>query len=123
VQFLGLVADVWPVLAAADVSVLASTAVETFSIAMLESMAAALPMVASRIGGMEEAVTNGETGLLLPPGDTAALRDALVLLHADRDLARRMGQAGRVRVERDFTVERMAEATAAVLVEAREQTA
>ncbi|WP_207173717.1 glycosyltransferase family 4 protein [Halochromatium glycolicum] len=123
VHFLGIVADVWPVLAAADVSVLASTAVETFSIAMLESMAAGLPMVASRIGGMEEAVTDGETGLLLPPGNTAALRDALVLLHGDRHLARRMGQAGRARVERDFTVERMAHTTAAVLVEAREQVA
>lgn len=77
VFFLGNLADVRPVLAITDLMVLASTAVETFSMAMLEAMAMQVPVVASNIGGLSEAIIEGETGSLVPPGDETSLRKAL----------------------------------------------
>ena len=63
VMFLGDIADVRPVIVASNATVLPSTSVETFSMAMLESMALQVPMIATRIGGLAEAITHGETGL------------------------------------------------------------
>ena len=77
IHFLGNVKDVRTILAIADVSVLASTAVETFSIAMLESMSMEVPVVATRLGGMEEAVIPGKTGELAIPNDKDSLTLAL----------------------------------------------
>ena len=73
IRFLGLLPDVRPVLAASDVSVLASTSVETFSMAMLESMSMEVPMVATAMGGMGEAIIPGQTGMLVRSGDALAL--------------------------------------------------
>lgn len=77
VKFLGEVQDVRPVLAASDVSVLASISVETFSIAMLESMSMSVPVVATHIGGLSEAVVSGKTGELVRPGSPKMLRTAI----------------------------------------------
>jgi glycosyltransferase involved in cell wall biosynthesis len=57
-------------------------------------------VVATRVGGVPELVGDGENGLLVPPGDAAQLSAALVTLAGDRDLARRLGEAGRARAER-----------------------
>ncbi len=73
VRFCGEQADVRPFLAAMDVGVLCSTAVETLPLFGLELMATGAPLVASRLGGLEELVEDGVDGLLFPPGDTAAL--------------------------------------------------
>lgn len=68
-----------------------------------EYMAAGLPVVASRVGDLARVVRHGRTGLLCPPGDPAALADALAELAGDPQAARRMGQAGRGIVLRDHT--------------------
>jgi glycosyltransferase involved in cell wall biosynthesis len=115
VAFLGSVADVRPVLAAADASVLASTSVETFSMAMLESMAMERPVIGSDIGGMSEAVVPGETGLLVRPGDVDGLREAVAALVADREARQRVGRAARAAVLERFGAETMVRRTRALL--------
>lgn len=97
--------DVPELLGACDIGVLASHE-EGFSNAVLESMAAGLPMIATRVGGNPDAVIDGETGILVPPHDPLALGEAIVHLAADRDLARRMGDAARDRVAHRFSLER-----------------
>ena len=74
-------------------------------------MAAGLPVVASRTGGIPEAVEDGRTGLLVPPGDSVRLSRALGHLIEDSGLARAMGRAGSHRAERFFSAERMIEET------------
>ncbi|MEW6221378.1 MAG: glycosyltransferase [Thermodesulfobacteriota bacterium] len=114
-HFLGRIEEVRPVLAACDLTVLASTAVETFSMAMLESLSMAVPVVATDIGGAAEAVLPGRTGALVPAGDAAALRQALLALGTDRQRVRHMGAAGRQLVLERFTHARMIQAFATVL--------
>jgi L-malate glycosyltransferase len=98
----------WPslaeALAAIDVFVLPSL-MEGHPLAILEAMAAGKPVVATRVGGNPEAVQDGETGLLVPPGDPDALGQAITTLVRDPDRARAMGQEGRRRVERLFSLE------------------
>ena len=114
VLFLGSMNDVRPVLAASDISVLASTAVETFSMAMLESLAMGVPMVATNIGGTGEAVIDGVTGLLVNPGDVDQLSHALstVTDHAQRSAMRR---AARQLVITSFSEVRMLSETCAYI--------
>ncbi len=76
---------------------------EAFGLSFLEAMAFALPVVGSRLEAIPEIVADGETGLLVPPGNPAALADALSSLLADPTRARRMGAAGRARVAERFS--------------------
>jgi glycosyltransferase involved in cell wall biosynthesis len=76
---------------------------DPFPTVNLEAMAASRPVVASRVGGVPEAVQDGTTGLLVPPGDDAALADALASLIADPEQRRRLGDAGRS-ASRKFTI-------------------
>lgn len=76
---------------------------------VLEAMAAARPVIATDIGGTAEAVVQGETGLLVRPGDADAAAGALLELASDRERARRMGEAGRVRQRELFDGESMVE--------------
>jgi glycosyltransferase involved in cell wall biosynthesis len=71
-------------------------------------MASGLPVVASRLSGIPELVTDGVDGLLVPAGDASALADALERLADDRALAGRLGAAGRATVLRDYDVDRNA---------------
>ena len=71
---------------------------DSFGIVFLEAWANGLPVVAAAAGGVAEVVDHGETGLLVPFGDVQALADALGRLLADRDTARRLGEAGRALV-------------------------
>jgi glycosyltransferase involved in cell wall biosynthesis len=74
---------------------------------LLEAMAAGKPVVATDAGGSPEVVIDGKTGILVPPNDPEALADAMLRLLADRELARSLGEAGRVRVQSEFTLETM----------------
>jgi len=119
VKFLGELADVRPVLAATDVTVLASTAVETFSMAMLESMAMEVPMVATDIGGLSEAIIPGETGDLVSPKDIDALVKALSYYVSNRDYAASIGAKARSLVIEKFSKKSMVQETERVLLEAK----
>jgi glycosyltransferase involved in cell wall biosynthesis len=70
---------------------------EGFGVVCAEAMAHGRPVVASAVGGLRDLVVDGETGLLVPPGDVAALRSALERLLADAELRRRLGAAARAR--------------------------
>ena len=91
---------------------------EPFGLINLEAMACGTPVVASRVGGIPEVVVDGETGWLVPPGDPSALAQALRGALADPARARRMGEAGRRRVEGHFSWDRIAERTLAVYADA-----
>ncbi|MGI5817369.1 MAG: GT4 family glycosyltransferase PelF [Armatimonadota bacterium] len=108
VSLLGRRRDVPDLLSAADLFVLSSRQ-EGFPITILEAMAAGKAVIATDVGGCAEAVVDGETGLIVPPENPRALAEAMLALLADRERTREMGRAGRERVEREFTVDRMVE--------------
>lgn len=91
-----------------DVCVVPSLRQESFGLFALDAMLAGRPAVVSRVGGLPEVVEDGVTGIILPPGDPAALAAALKRLMADPSLARRLGDAGRRRAAALFSAERMA---------------
>jgi glycosyltransferase involved in cell wall biosynthesis len=113
VRFLGLRHDMPSVLLQADAFVLPSL-YEGLPLAVLEAMAARLPVVATRVGGNSEAVEDGKTGLLVPPADAPALAEAMARLLGDRAAARAMGEAGRLRVEARYDIERITGLTLAL---------
>lgn len=98
VDLVGSVEDVWPYLARADVFALASRA-EPLGIAVLEAMAAGLPVVTTRAGGLPELVDDGISGILVEPGDPEALTGALDRVFSSPKLRERMGQAGAARAQ------------------------
>ena len=101
VLFAGRRTDVARVLAALDVFIHPSR-YEPFGLAVAEASASGLPVVAYAEGGISEIVVDGETGLLAPAGDTGALAASLAALLSEPVTARRMGAAGRARIEANF---------------------
>ena len=96
---------------AADVFCLPSTmSTESFGIVNLEAMACGVPIVASKIGGIPDAVKDGENGLLVPPRDPEKLADAIIYLLENENIRKKMGKNGREKVE-DYSWERIAEMT------------
>lgn len=89
-----------------DIYVLSSSQ-EAFPLVPIEAMAAGRPVVASAVGAVPEIVTHGETGLLVPPADEAALARALGTLIADPSLRRRMGESGRHEAKTRFPISAM----------------
>ncbi|MFF0905455.1 UNVERIFIED_CONTAM: glycosyltransferase family 4 protein [Kocuria sp. CPCC 205316] len=105
--------DARMLLDAADVFALPSRA-EGMPLALIEAMEAGLPVVATRVIGSTEVVTDGETGLLVPAQDAGMLAEALVKLLGDGEVRALYGAAGRKRYLRDYTVEAMVTRTQAV---------
>ena len=108
VAFLGEVDHVGEVLARSHAFVLPSRS-EGISNALLEAMAAGLAPVVSRIPGNEETVEDGESGLLVAPGDVEAWREALGRLVGSADLRARLGEGARRRAGEEFSIERVAD--------------
>jgi len=109
----GPVDDVPGLLAALDLFVLPSLS-EGMSNALLEAMAAGLPIVATRVGGNAEALAEGDAGVLVPPGDPGELREAIAGLLADRGRAARLAGRARERARTEYSLERMLERTEAL---------
>jgi glycosyltransferase involved in cell wall biosynthesis len=106
VRFLGAVADIPGLLRALDVFALSSL-IEGLPGSMLEAMATELPVVATSVGGVVDAIRNGENGYRVPSCDPAALGAALDLVEADRQAAREMGRRAREWVLRRYAARRM----------------
>lgn len=105
-HFVGEVENVAPWLSAADIFVLPSLW-EGLPIALLEAMAMGLPVLASNVDGVPEAVEDGRTGLLAAPGKPEELAAGLRRLIDDPDLRRRLGEGAREKVRREFVLEKM----------------
>jgi glycosyltransferase involved in cell wall biosynthesis len=106
VRLLGIRRDVPALLDALDVAVLSSD-YEGSPLSVMEYMAAGLPVVSTRVGGVPELVEDGREGLLVPPRDPAALADAIRRLLRDQAEAERLGANGRVRQRREFSLDAM----------------
>lgn len=108
VFFLGFREDVPRILSSLDLFVLSSY-LEGLGSSILDAMACRLPVVATRTGGIPEAVIHGETGLLVPPRSPQALARAILKLYSDRELASRLGERGCEIVHQKFSAESMAD--------------
>ena len=113
VRLLGRRSDVPDLMAASDLFVLPSL-FEGLPLAVLEAMAAGLPVVATAVGGTDEAVVDEVTGRLVRPGDAAALATAITACLSDPAMASAFGAAARARFRTVFTARRMANETAAL---------
>ena len=108
VHFLGKRNDIAEILSIFDIAVMASDPIfETFPLVILEYMAAAKPVVASRVGSVSEIVVDGKTGILVSPGDADGLATAIAELLQNPDRALLMGLAGRNRVIANFSTRTM----------------
>jgi glycosyltransferase involved in cell wall biosynthesis len=110
VLFPGFVEDVPGLLADLDLFVLSSHR-EGHPMVLLEAMAMGLPVVATDIPGVDDTITEGVDGRLVPVADVPALVEAVRVLARDRDAADRMGRNARRKIEREYTVERMVRRT------------
>jgi glycosyltransferase involved in cell wall biosynthesis len=117
VVFAGLRGDVPAILPGLDALVFSSVR-EGLSMAMLEAMAAGVPVVATAVGGTPELITHRVTGLLVPPGRPEDLADAVVGLLREGPAVEALRAAARRRVEERFSLPRMVEAHEALYAEA-----
>ncbi len=106
VRLIGVVDDVAPYLRGADLLLLPSRN-ESFGLVALEALAAGIPVIASRVGGLPEVVQHGVSGYLFPPGDVEGMARQAAAVLRDRPLAGRLGRAGAERVARRFPPERI----------------
>ena len=107
VQMLGAVKDVPTFLRSIDIAVLPSLKNEGFPNAVMEAMAASLPVVATDTGGTRELVVDSHTGFVVQAADADALADRITRLYNDPELRRKMGEAGRSRIVQSFSAEKM----------------
>ena len=117
VHLLGKQNDIPNILAASDVFVLASNW-EGNPLAVMEAMAAGLPVIATEVGGVPELVSSGEEGILVRAGDFSAFADAMQELLDDPEKRTAMGHAARIRAFNEFRVERMVQQYADLYQEA-----
>jgi glycosyltransferase involved in cell wall biosynthesis len=120
VHFAGTRADVRPFLVAAS-AVCLSSSDESQPVALLEAMASGRPVIATRVGGIPEFVEDGQTGLLVPPRDPAALATALRRTARDADWRARAGALARERVARDYAIRSRAQRIETMITDLVEQ--
>ncbi|MEA3278647.1 MAG: glycosyltransferase [Pseudomonadota bacterium] len=113
VRLAGFRRDLPDILPCLDLLVHPAT-MEGLGVSLLQAACASVPIVASDAGGIPEAVRDGINGLLVPPGNVEALAEAMRSLLLDRELARRMGLAGKELMQREFSVDVMVEGNLAV---------
>jgi glycosyltransferase involved in cell wall biosynthesis len=106
ILLVGELADPKPAYAAMDVFVLPSAQPEPFGGVVMEAMAMSLPVIGTAIGGTPEQIVEGETGMLFPPGDAAALAGRIGMLFQDRLKGVDMGSRGRERIRTTFDLRR-----------------
>jgi len=106
VIFTGFRDDIKDILSAIDVLVVPSL-LEGFPMITLEGMAMAKPVIATKIAGIEEQITDGKSGILIPPRDADAIAAAIIRLVTDKKLAQNLGLEARRKVEKEFTVQKM----------------
>ncbi len=111
VRFLGLRSDVQSFMQAADVLAVCSTWQEPAGLVVLEAMACGKPVVVTRVGGMPEAVVEGETGFVVAPSSDEELADALLSLLQNPERAKCMGSAARNHVVKEYSMGGWVEAT------------
>jgi len=115
-HFLGKRQDIPDLLGSATIAVVPSVWAEAFGLTVVEAMAAGVPVVASSVGGIPELIDPEETGLLVPPGDDAALASSLRRLLDDAELRGRMGTRARETARARFSHVRVADELSAVLL-------
>jgi len=120
VRLLGWREDLARIYAAMDVCVLSSRN-EGTPVALIEAMQAGRPIIATRVGGVPDVVADGDTGLLVGPGDVEALAGAMATLARDPALRSRLGQLGRERTARQFGSERLVDDIATLYENALEE--
>ena len=106
VRLLGARTDIPELLAASDLFVLSSSS-EGMPVALLEAMASGLAVVTTRVGGMPDVISDGETGILVPPQDPFALAGAICKVLQDDDLRLRLGLSAKALIEKEFSLEKM----------------
>ena len=106
IRLIGVVDDVAPYLRGADLLLLPSQN-ESFGLVAMEALAAGVPVIASRVGGLPEVVQHGVSGYLFPPGDVEGMARQATAVLRDRPLAERLGRAGAERVACRFPPERI----------------
>jgi glycosyltransferase involved in cell wall biosynthesis len=122
IRWLGFQEDVRPYLRAGDIFVNPSstTCVEAFGLSVAEAMASGLACIASEAGAGPELIRDGEEGLLVAPGDVAAMQEAVARLASAPDERQRMGERARERAHREFDLERCMQRILAILLPSEE---
>jgi glycosyltransferase involved in cell wall biosynthesis len=116
VRFIAFTREIGDLIASCD-AVLVPSLKEGFGLTAVNAMAMSRPVIASRVGGLPEVVVDGETGLLIEPGNADSLAEAMRKIAADAELAQQMGQAGRMRAVGKFEINKQIAEVAAILIE------
>ncbi|MEK6732937.1 MAG: GT4 family glycosyltransferase PelF [Candidatus Omnitrophota bacterium] len=118
VEFLGAQYDIPKIMSGLDLLVLPSIGQEAFGRVIIEAGASGVPVIATRIGGATEIIEDGQTGILVRPGDILEMVNSIIKALKDRDLSRSMAVEARKKVEREYSLTKMTDDTIKVYEEA-----
>lgn len=118
IEFSGYKQDIPDMLSRIDVLALSSIGHEAFGRVVIEAQAAGVPVVATRVGGLTDIITDRKNGLLVSPGNVAQFADAIIEVLKNKDLAENLAQRAKIDVEQRFTLTAMADKTISVYREA-----
>lgn len=117
-EFLGVQRDVPEILSHLDCVVLATTTHEAFGRVVVEAQAAGVPVVATEVGGVVDIIEQGKNGLLVPPSDPLSMSEAIIRIHKEPELARRLAENAYKKVQEKYNLELMVKNTLEVYNEA-----